>query len=324
MIAALNRSLPREASRGSKTSFREDVLQGLRDAPKHLPCKYLYDHAGSELFERITELDEYYPTRTEQLIMEEHVAEMADLLGEECLLVEYGSGSSTKTRRLLDHLAKPAGYIPIDVSGTHLRESADLLADDYPKIEVLPLCADFTRMLTLPAPKRKPRRTVVYFPGSTIGNFKPEEVVALLKRTALLCGPGGGLLLGADLRKDPSIIERAYNDSLGITAAFNRNLLVRINRELGADFKVNQFVHRSFFNESHGRIEMHLVSQVNQRVHLGDETIHFAAGESIHTENSYKYSLQKLQELAKAGGFETQRVWTDASSYFSVIYLSVA
>src|SRR5207302_1283132 len=251
-----------------------------------LPCKYFYDEAGSLLFERITGLEEYYLTRTELAIMERHAAEMAGLLGRRCTLIEYGSGSSTKTRLLLDHAQDLAGYVPIDVSGEHLRRSAEALAENYPEIEVLPLCADFTRSLEPPFTRKLANRRVVYFPGSTIGNFTPGKALRLLRRTAELCGSGGGLLLGADLQKDPRIIEAAYNDKQGITAAFNRNILVRINRELRADFAIDQFAHRAFYNAAAGRIEMHLVSRRDQHVHIGDAEFFFAAGESILTEYS--------------------------------------
>ncbi len=313
-----------DACRLPAAEFCADVLHGLGAPAKELPCKYFYDEAGSQLFERITELEEYYPTRTELSIMNRHVAEMAGLLGPRCLLVEYGSGSSTKTRLLLDHLRRPAGYVPIDVSGEHLRRSAQSIADEYPGLEVLPLCADFTRPLELPVPRRQPARRVVTFPGSTIGNFTPDEAVALLRRTAALCGRGGGLLLGADLRKDRRVLEAAYNDRRGVTAAFNRNLLVRINRELGADFAVDRFAHRAFYNAAEGRIEIHLVSRRDQRVHVGDAEFAFAAGESIRTEYSYKYRLRDLDDLGAAAGFEVERFWTDEREYFSVHYLTVA
>jgi L-histidine Nalpha-methyltransferase len=322
MTTCSSRSFPTVLPAASN-QFRADVLRGLRAPRKHLPSKYFYDAAGSELFERITELTEYYPTRTERAIMERHAAEMADVIGPRCLLVEYGSGSSAKTRLLLDHLRDPAGYVPIDVSSDQLRSAARAVALDYPAVEVLPLYGDFTRPLTLPVPRRPAVRRVVYFPGSTIGNFTPSEAIALLRRTAQLCGPNGAMLLGADLRKDRRLLEAAYNDTQGVTAAFNRNILARINRQLGADFALGQFGHHAFFNAAEGRIEMHLVSRRQQRVHIDGEEFDFAAGESIHTENSYKFTLSELRELAAAGGFETQRVWTDDAHYFSVHYLTI-
>ncbi len=302
--------------------FRADVLRGLCTPQKELPCKYFYDEVGSALFEQITELEQYYPTRTELGIMARHAEEMAGLLGPRCLLIEYGSGSSVKTRLLLDHLRDPAGYVPVDVSGEYLRRSAQALSEEYPDIEVLPLCADFMRPLGLPACRKAAARRVVYFPGSTLGNFTPKAALALLRQTAGLCGRGGGVLLGVDLQKDPRVIEAAYNDRRGVTAAFNRNILVRINRELGADFDIEQFAHQAFYNAAQGRIEMHLVSRRDQVVRVDGVPFFFAAGESIHTENSYKYNLPALADLALASGFAVERIWTDAREYFSVAYLT--
>jgi L-histidine Nalpha-methyltransferase len=323
MITAQDRSPHSTIRESSCSSFRADVLRGLRAHPKLLSSKYFYDEAGSELFERITELDEYYPTRTELAIMRQDAPEIAKLLGDRCLLIEYGSGSSTKTRLLLDQLRDLAGYIPIDVSGEHLHRSAQALAEEYSEVEVLPLVADFTHPVKLPHPHKIPTRRVIYFPGSTIGNFTPAEASKLLRDTAALCGPGGGLLLGADLRKDPRIIEPAYNDSQGVTALFNSNILARINRELDADFELGQFLHRAFYQASHHRIEMHLISRCDQCVHIGDAEFFFAAGESIRTEYSYKFSLCGLRELAWVSGFSTERIWTDPRKYFSVCYFKV-
>ncbi len=323
MIDTVHQLQPANVCNDAARQFRADVLRGLRATKKRLPCKYFYDEAGSALFEQITELAEYYPTRTELGIMQRHAAEMAGLLGPRPLLIEYGSGSSVKTRLLLDHVRDPAGYVPIDVSGEHLRRSAQALGEQYPDVEVLPLCADFTRPLDLPACRKPAARRVVYFPGSTLGNFTPPEAIALLRQTADLCGHGGGLLLGIDLRKDPRVLEAAYNDRRGVTAAFNRNILVRINRELGADFQLEQFAHRAWYDAARGRIEMHLVSRCEQVVRIGSVPFSFVAGESIHTENSYKYNLPVLTDLAEAGGFAVQRVWIDARHYFSVAYLTL-
>ena len=302
--------------------FRDDVLRGLDAPKKELPSKYFYDEVGSDLFEQITELEEYYLTRTELGIMKRHAAEMAGLLGPRCLLIEYGSGSGLKTRCLFDRLRDPGGYVPIDVSGEHLHRSARALSDEYPNIEVLPICADFTRPLRLPACPNVARR-VVYFPGSTLSNLTPEAALALLRQTAVLCGRAGGLLLGIDLQKDLRVIEAAYNDRRGITAAFNRNILVRINRELGADFEIEQFAHRAFYNAAQRRMEMHLVSRRDQIFRGGGMGFFFAKGESIHTENSYKYCLRALIDLAEAGGFVAERVWTDVRQYFSVVYFAI-
>jgi dimethylhistidine N-methyltransferase len=322
MIPIRDRDLAPGAWRSGGDPFLADVLRGLRAPAKELPCKYFYDEAGSELFERITELEEYYLTRTELAIMQRHAEEMASLLGPRCLLIEYGSGSSTKTRLLLDHLQAPAGYVPIDISGEHLRRTAQALAGEHPKLEIVPVQADFARPLTLPLRKKVARR-VVYFPGSTIGNFAPREAITLLRRTAELCERGGGLLLGADLKKDSRVVEAAYNDRQGVTAAFNRNILARINRELRGDFALDQFAHRAFYNEAEGRIEMHLVSRRDQRAHVGGTEVFFAAGETIRTEYSYKYARADLEELARQAGFEVKRVWTDERDYFSVQYWTV-
>jgi dimethylhistidine N-methyltransferase len=302
-------------------NFREDVLHGLRGLEKQIPCKYFYDEAGSLLFERITRLKEYYLTPAELGIMRRHASKMASLLGKNCLLIEYGSGSSLKTRLLLNHLKAPAAYMPVDISGEHLRQSAAALAERYPEIRLVPICADFTSPAQLPVNSGLPKHRVVYFPGSTIGNFTPEAAVDLLRQSARLCGPGGGLLMGVDLKKNPATIEAAYNDSQGVTAAFNFNLLVRINRELGADFQINQFWHHAFYNPREGRIEMHLVSHRNQRVHIGDEEIIFNDGETIRTEYSYKYSMRDLQNLAADSGFTIRHQWVDKRKYFCVVYL---
>lgn len=307
-------------ARRAHDQFRADVLAGLSRPQKRLPSKYFYDAAGSQLFDRITELAEYYPTRTELAIMRRHAAAMAARCGPRCLLVELGAGSLVKVRLLLDELDRPAGYVPVDVSGEHLRGAANELAADYPALAVHPVVADFTRPFELP-PVPAARR-VVYFPGSTIGNFDPAEADELLARVARLVGPGGGLLLGIDLRKDPAVLEPAYNDARGVTAAFNRNLLVRINRELGADFDPPAFRHRAFYNRERSRIEMHLVSATEQRAQVGDATFAFRAGESIHTENSYKYDLTELARRAAACGLRADETWTDPQGYFAVLYLT--
>jgi dimethylhistidine N-methyltransferase len=300
--------------------FRTDVLAGLSRPQKRLPSKYFYDAAGSRLFDRITELDEYYPTRTELGIMCASAGAMAERCGPRCLLVELGAGSLVKVRLLLDRLDRPAGYVPVDVSADHLRAASAALADDYPDLSVKPLAADFTRAFSLPAVPAA--RRVVYFPGSTIGNFDPPEAGALLRRVARLVGHGGGLILGVDLRKDPAVIEPAYNDRRGVTAAFNRNLLVRINRELGADFDPASFRHRAFYDRERSRIEMHLVSVADQRVRVGDAVFAFRAGETIHTENSYKYDLGELTAGAAECGLRADEVWTDEKSYFAVLYFT--
>jgi len=298
------------------------VWAGLGGARKTLPCKYLYDARGSQLFERICELAEYYPTRTELAIMEAHAGEMARRLGPRCLLVEYGSGSSRKTRLLLDRLEAPAGYVPIDISRDALAASVRALAEAYPDLEVLPVCADYTEPIELPVPSRPAARRGVYFPGSTIGNFSPAEAQRFLARMARVAGRGGAILIGVDLRKDRRTLERAYDDASGVTAAFNLNLLSRLNRELGADFDPGRFAHRAVWNEAAGRVEMHLVSRTRQSVSVAGRRFAFAAGESIHTENSYKYTLEQFARLAAGAGLTVERVWTDPRERFSVQYLA--
>lgn len=305
-------------------SFYEEVILGLTQDVKTLPCKFFYDEYGSQLFDQICDLPEYYPTRTEMAIMREAAAEMAARLGPDCRLVEYGSGSSLKTRILLDHAPHLASYVPVDISREHLRKSACALASAYPKLEVLPVCADYTQPFTLPWGSCPVRHSAVYFPGSTVGNFHPAQAQAFLTQIAHLCGAGGGLLIGVDLKKSPPILELAYNDAQGVTAAFNLNLLTRINRELGGDFALNQWAHDALYNPLEGRIEMHLVSLENQQARIGATMVHFREGETIHTECSYKYSLEDFDCLAQRSGWTVQRVWTDSQQLFSVQYLTAA
>ncbi len=304
-------------------SFRDEVLAGLSAEPKTLPCKYFYDARGATLFERICELSEYYPTRVELGIMEGHVREMAALLGPRCLVIEYGSGAGKKIRMLLRHLQDPAGYVPIDISKEQLLTEARALGASFPDLEILPVAADYTGDYAIPIPSRPPARRVVYFPGSTIGNFDPPSARAFLRHVAEQCGPGGALLIGVDLRKDPEILHRAYNDAAGVTAEFNKNLLARINREIGADFPLDRFRHHAFYDPAEGRIEMHLVSLDDRAVRVGGETIAFERGETIWTESSYKYSIRGFAALAASAGFSAARVWTDAGAMFSVHYLAL-
>ena len=298
--------------------FLAEVRAGLGAEPKTLPCKYFYDEEGSRLFDAICELPEYYPTRTELAIMEAHAGEMARALGERLRLVEYGSGSSIKTRLLLDALPEPSAYVPVDISREHLLRSARGLAREYPSIPILPLCGDFTRPLEIPEPAHPARRTAVYFPGSTIGNFEHDAARTLLSVVRSEVGTGGALLIGVDLRKDEATLVRAYDDAAGVTAAFNKNLLVHINRELGADFELAAFRHEARWIDEPGRIEMHLVSLRAQEVQIGSERFHFAQGESICTEHSHKYTLDGFAELARSAGFEVAQVWTDPEPLFSV------
>ena len=303
-------------------SFEAEALAGLQSFEKTLPCKFFYDAYGSALFDRICELPEYYPTRTEAAIMQANAAEMAALVRPDSLLIEYGSGSSIKTRILLDRLPRLAGYVPMDISREHLLRTASLLAEAYPHLDILPLCADYTTEFALPPACRPIGSHVVYFPGSTIGNFHPEDAVAFLASIAKVCGPSGGLLIGVDLKKEPRILNAAYNDSQGVTAAFNLNLLTRMNAELGADFDLENFAHRAFYNSLAGRIEMHLLSLKSQSVHIGGAEIKFEEEESILTECSYKYSLPDFADLAKSAGMTVRKVWTDSDHKFSVQHLT--
>ncbi len=321
-MTAPDRSLTlHEDQAPERATFLAEALAGLRATPRTLPCKYFYDEIGSELFEAICQLDVYYPTRTELGIMREHAPEMAAELGERCMLVEYGSGTSEKTRILLDHLSKPAAYVPVDISGEHLLESAQATAADRPDLEVLPVCADFTREVELPVPSTEPARTVVYFPGSTIGNFGPEAATGLLDGMAELCAPDGGCLVGADLVKDRDVLRRAYDDPEGTTAAFNLGVLRRLRDDLGAELDLEGFEHEARWNEEHLRIEMHLRSTRSQTIRLGDETFAFAAGETICTEHSHKYTLDGFAALAADAGLRVETVWTDPKGWFSVQYL---
>jgi dimethylhistidine N-methyltransferase len=304
--------------------FQSDVLAGLRRVSKQLSCKYFYDSRGSELFDRICRLDEYYLTRSELAIMDRFALEMGAQIGSGVMLVEYGSGSSVKTRYLLDALPDAVAYVGVDVSGQHLQQAARELARDYPRIEILSVCADFTGDIALPISKRPATHAAVYFPGSTIGNFVPAQAAELLGRIARLCGQDGGLLIGIDLKKDPATIEAAYNDHAGVTAQFNLNLLHRINRELGADFDLDRFFHRASYNGELGRIEMYLVSRVAHVVTIGNEKIEFAAGETICTEYSHKYTVDEFVSIAAASGLALHREWTDQSRHFAVLHFAVA
>lgn len=303
--------------------FFSEVVAGLSRPQKTLPCKFLYDEEGSRLFNEICELEEYYPTRTENQILRDNINEIASLIGSECRLVEFGSGSSIKTRHLLHHLPSVCGYVPIDISGPQLLESAAQLAGEFPGLEISPLEADFGEISAIPETTREPRRTVAFFPGSTIGNFVPVAAIALMRNIATLCGRGGGLLIGVDRHKPRHILEPAYNDREGVTAQFNLGILARANRELGADFDLSSFRHRAPYNETEGRIEMHLVSECEQTVHLDTHEFSFEEGEYITTEHSYKYTLPGFVGLASRAGFDLVRNWEDRNHLFSVLYLRV-
>jgi dimethylhistidine N-methyltransferase len=301
-------------------SFLDDVIAGLSRPRKSLPPKYFYDARGSRLFEAICRTPEYYPTRTETALMTARARAMARRLGRGCAVIEYGSGSGRKTRILLEALA-PAAYVPIDIARGQLKATAAAIAREFPRIEVAAVCADYSRPLALPGATA--RRRIIYFPGSTIGNFTVPEAAAFLSNARRLAGRGGGMLVGVDLKKDAAVLNAAYNDARGVTAAFNLNLLRRINRELGADFDLAAFRHHAFYNAARGRIEMHLLSLGDQVVRIGRRTMRFRAGETIHTENSCKYSVAEFRGLARGAGFEPAGCWTDPRSYFAVHYLTV-
>ncbi|MHB8086230.1 MAG: L-histidine N(alpha)-methyltransferase [Dehalococcoidia bacterium] len=306
-----------------RSHFREEVMAGLIKPQKEISPKYFYDEKGSGLFEKICMLDEYYIPRTEISIMEQNIDEIVGVLGPNVLLVEYGCGDCKKTQILIKRMHDISAYIPIDISCEQLMCVSQQLGSEYPGLEILPVCADFTSDFRLPIGKRKNDRIVAYFPGSSIGNFHPEQARNLLRQIARLCGPGGALLIGVDLKKDSSVMHRAYNDRHNVTSAFNLNVLERLNLELNADFDLQSFEHYAFYNPVKGRIEMHLVSLKDQVMHLDDTAINFVRGESIWTESSYKYNLNEFNELAIASGFTVDRVWTDEQRWFSVQYLTV-
>jgi dimethylhistidine N-methyltransferase len=302
--------------------FRGEVLEGLGREPKTLPCKYFYDDRGSRLFDRICQLEEYYPTRTEIGILERHAADIAARMGERALVVELGSGSSIKTQILLAALRDPAGYVPVDIAREHLRAAAGRIAGAFPELAVQPVCTDFSGEFSLPPALGGEHRRFVFFPGSTIGNFDSRGRLALLRRAARICGTeDGGMLIGIDLVKDVGRLEAAYNDARGVTAAFNLNLLHRINRELEANFESTRFRHHAFYDAAQERIEMHLVSELDQIVSIGSRIFRFRRGESICTEHSYKFSIPSFAELARCAGLELDRVWTDDEGFFAVLLL---
>jgi len=303
-------------------SVRRELLHGLQLPAKELPCKLFYDERGSELFEQICELDEYYLTRAEIALLERHGAEIAALIGPQALLIELGSGNSRKTRILLDRLAEPAAYLPIDLAREQLLRSAAAVASSHPQVEVHPLIADYTQDFSLPEIPRAFARRVGFFPGSTVGNFLPEQAASFLGRLRDLLGPAGALLIGVDLKKDPEVLHRAYNDQAGVTAQFNLNILAHLNRRFGSDFHLEQFAHQAHYNRRLGRIEMHLISRKDQQVHFDGLAIPLRAGERILTEVSYKYSLGQFGRIASQAGLEVERIWTDPRRWFSLQWLT--
>lgn len=307
-----------DAVREEISEFYNDVITGLTSDQKYLPSKYFYDERGSDLFERICELDEYYPTDCEVSIMQTRIGEIADMLGDGIQLIELGSGSSMKTRLLLDHCDGIEMYVPVDISAEFLNETAKVLKRDYPGLDIRPVAADYTSPFEIPESESIKKR-VVYFPGSTIGNFKQNQAAGFLTTIAKNLSPGDGLLIGVDLKKDVGVLEAAYNDSRGITAEFNKNILAHINRELNANFNMDLFQHRAFYNASEGRIEMHLESLDDQSVQINGTHINFKKGETIHTENSHKYSVSEIETLT-GDLFKRQKTWMDEREYFSVHY----
>jgi L-histidine Nalpha-methyltransferase len=314
--AALRRPVEADAAEAD-SSFARDVIAGLTARPKRLSPKYFYDQAGAQLFEDITALPEYYLTRCELEILRERAGEMARFFPAGSALIEFGSGSSKKVRILLEAAPTIAAYIPVDISSEMLVQEAEELRRDYPRLAVLPVEADFTQPFSLPAQAAGMAHTG-FFPGSTIGNFEPHEACAFLRHAGRMLGRGATLIIGVDLVKDTSVLNAAYDDAAGVTAKFNLNLLARINRELGANFDLASFSHEAFYNAERHRIEMHLASKKRQKVRVAGRAIEFRAGETIHTENSYKYTLDSFRALARGSGWDPVAVWTDAGANFSI------
>ncbi|MEQ9309429.1 MAG: L-histidine N(alpha)-methyltransferase [Balneolaceae bacterium] len=302
-----------------KEEMLQEVLQGMKLPQKSLPSKFFYDARGSKLFEEITELDEYYPTRTERKILENNLDEIASFLGEKVLLIEPGSGSSKKTRILLSGMNTICCYIPIDISADYLEKVAEALRKEYPNIEIVPLSTDYTTPFKLPIINERSRK-IVFFPGSTIGNFNDETVKRFFEVISKIVEKSGGMLIGVDLKKEIKVLEDAYNDSKGITADFNKNMLLHLNREIGSDFNIDLFEHKSLWIEDEGRIEMRLIANQSHFVHIDGERFQILEGEYIHTENSHKYSLEEFATIVKPW-FDVKKVWTDKNDYFSVQYL---
>ncbi len=316
-MAVQARTIRRDDPAATQSPFARDVVAGLTARPKHVPPKYFYDQAGSELFERITELPEYYPTRCELAILRKHAADMARLIPPQSVLIEFGSGSSKKARMLLAAAPAIAAYAPVDISSEMLAQEAAQLRRDHPQLTIAPVDADFTQPFELPAAVAAMPR-VGFFPGSTIGNFEPHEVSAFLRHVGRMLGEGAHLIVGVDLVKDARILNAAYEDAAGVTAKFNLNLLARINRELGGNFDLAAFSHQAFFNVERHRVEMHLASCKRQKVKVAGRVIDFRAGETIHTENSYKFTVESFGALARGSGWTPVASWFDSKRYFSV------
>ncbi|MCH8100042.1 MAG: L-histidine N(alpha)-methyltransferase [Proteobacteria bacterium] len=297
-----------------------EIVDGLAGEVKKISPKYFYDQRGSQLFDEITRLPEYYLTATELGIMRDNMDEICALVGKRASLIEFGSGSSLKTRLLLDHLSALAAYVPVDISGDYLHACAAQIRDEYPHVDVLPVVADFTQHFQLPSPAITPVRNIVYFPGSTIGNFEHDAALELLRVMHHEAGENGALLIGVDLQKDPKLIERAYNDSAGVTAEFNLNMLQHLNRDYGATFDVTEFVHSANYDQDNGRVVIELVSQVEQTFAIGNTEFNLANGEAILTEYSHKYTIEGFADMVEQVGFSVAKVWTDTQCMFSVQY----
>jgi dimethylhistidine N-methyltransferase len=319
-MAGLARSVLRYSARheaAASDTFADHVIHGLSDSPKWLSAKYFYDAAGSALFEEITRLPEYYPTRTELSILERRAGDMSGYIPLSAALVEFGTGSTKKARILIEAAPQLAAYVPVDISGEFLAQEAAAVRRDVPWLPVLPVAADFTRDFDLPAQIRS-RPRVGFFPGSTIGNFEPEDAAEFLRQAGRVLGQGATMIVGVDLIKDMAVLNAAYNDAAGVTAQFNLNILARMNRELGGNFDLASFRHRAFYNAEHHRIEMHLESMKAQAVTVAGRTFSFEKGETIHTENSYKYTVESFRALVLEAGWRWAATWTDEKNYFSV------
>ena len=316
-MAALAQTALRHVPDVVESDFADDVIAGLSARPKQLSPKYFYDELGAQLFEEITRLPEYYPTRCELAILEKHASEMAQFIPADAAMIEFGSGSTRKARMLLNAAPSIAAYVPVDISSEMLQQEAAELRRDYPRLTVLPVEADFTKPFQLPRGiTMRPR--VGFFPGSTIGNFEPHAAAAFLRHAATMLGKNSTLIIGFDLVKDVSVLNAAYNDAAHVTARFNLNLLTRINRELGGNFDQGAFCHQAFYNTERHRIEMHLASRKRQKVRVAGRSFEFRAGETIHTENSYKYTLESFGAMARGSGWTPAAAWTDPNGYFSV------
>ncbi len=320
----MNEKIKPAVAAAAKENFRDEVLRSLSKTPRELPCKFFYDEHGAQLFREICDLPEYYITRTEIEILRLHGAEIAAALGPQIELIGLGTGAGTKTRILLEELREPRVYVPIDISKEQLEKSATRFRKMFPELQVLPVAADYLEPFELPLPRHLSARSVIYFPGSTIGNFEPDAAGEFLTRLVDLAGEGGALLIGVDLQKDRHVLEAAYNDSASVTAQFNKNLLARINRELGGDFDLAHWQHYAIYNPAEGRIELYLISEIDQTAKIGEKRFRFRAGEKILTEYSYKHTIGGFITLARQAGFHFEQIWTDDARLFGVFYFTVA